>query len=134
KKELITRLGSRNYYQNHRTIIGDSTQDAGLGPGTLWQIDATQFDVYLVSSINRNIIVGRPTLILVVDVFSRMIVGLNVTLESFNSYTGAMVALANAMLPKEDYCKQFGISLYRNEWDVHCVPQRVFADRGELNN
>src|SRR5699024_6135894 len=73
-------------------------------------------------------------LILVVDVFSRMIVGLNVTLESFNSYTGAMVALANAMLPKEDYCKQFGISLDRNEWDVHCVPQKIFADRGELNN
>lgn len=134
RKELIQRFGSRNYYQNHRSIIGDSTQDAGLGPGTLWQIDATQFDVYLVSSVNRNIIVGRPTLILVIDVFSRMIVGMNITLESFNSYTGAMVALANAMLPKEDYCKQFGISLNKNEWDVHCIPQRIFADRGELNN
>lgn len=133
KKELINRKGSRNYYQNHRTIIGDSTQDAGLGPGTLWQIDSTQFDIYLVSSVDRNLIVGRPTLICVIDVFSRMIVGINVTFESFNSYTGTMVALANSMLPKNDFCKQFGITLDKNEWSVACVPQRIFADRGELN-
>lgn len=134
KKELIKRKGERKYNQKHRTIIGDSTQDAGLGPGTLWQIDATQFDIYLVSSMNRNIIVGRPTLILIIDVYSRMIVGCNVSLEPFNSYTGAMVALANAMLPKENYCKQFAVTIDKNEWDIGCIPQRVFADRGELNN
>ncbi|KGX85876.1 Mu transposase C-terminal domain-containing protein [Pontibacillus litoralis] len=133
KKELIKRQGARNYYQKHRTIIGNSTQDAGLGPGTLWQIDSTQFDIYLVSSVNRNLIVGRPTLICVIDVYSRMIVGVNVTFESFNSYTGTMVALANSMLPKNDFCKQFGITLNKDEWDVSCVPQRIFADRGELN-
>lgn len=133
KKELINRKGARNYFQNHRTIIGNSTQDAGLGPGTLWQIDSTQFDIYLVSSIDRNLIVGRPTLVCVIDVFSRMIVGVNVTFESFNSYTGTMVALANSMLPKSDFCKQFGITLDKDEWDVACVPQRIFADRGELN-
>ncbi|RDW18775.1 Mu transposase C-terminal domain-containing protein [Oceanobacillus chungangensis] len=133
KKELINRNGARNYFQNHRTIIGNSTQDAGVGPGTLWQIDSTQFDIYLVSSVDRNLIVGRPTVICIIDIFSRKIVGLNVTFESFNSYTGTMVALANAMLPKEEYCKQYGISLEKNEWDVACVPQKIFADRGELN-
>lgn len=134
KKELIKREGTRNYFQNHRTIIGESTQDAGLGPGTLWQIDATPLDVYLVSSVNRNLIVGRGILYLVVDVYSRLIVGMNLSFEPFNSYTGAMVALANAMLPKEEYCRQYGISLGKNEWNVACVPNRVFADRGELNN
>lgn len=133
KKELIKRKGTRNYFQNYRTIIGDSTQDAGLGPGNLWQVDATPFDIYLVSSTNRNIIVGRPTLYLVIDVYSRYIVGMNISFEPFNSYTGVMVALANSMTPKEDYCKQYGISLDKGDWDVACVPQRVFADRGELN-
>lgn len=104
-----------------------------MGPGTLWQIDSTQFDIYLVSSVDRNLIVGRPTLICVIDVYSRMIVWINVTFESFNSYTGTMVALANSMLPKSDYCKQFGITLEEDEWNVACVPQKVFADRGELN-
>lgn len=133
KKEIINRNGARKYFQNHRTIIGDSTQDAGLGPGTLWQIDSTQFDIYLVSSIDRNLIIGRPQVICIVDIYSRKIMGLNVTFESFNSYTGTMVALANAMLPKEEYCRQFGITLDKDEWDVSCVPQRIFADRGELN-
>lgn len=134
KKELIQRKGTRNYFQNFRTIIGNSTQDAGIGPGTLWQIDSTQFDIYLVSSVDRNLIVGRPTVICIIDIYSRMIVGINVTFESFNSYTGTMVALANAMLPKEEFCKQYGISLDKNGWDVACVPQKIFADRGELNS
>lgn len=133
KKQLIQRKGTRNYFQNYRTIIGNSTQDAGIGPGTLWQIDSTQFDIYLVSSVDRNLIVGRPQVICIIDIFSKKIMGLNVTFESFNSYTGTMVALANAMLPKEEYCKQYGISLEKDEWNVACVPQRIFADRGELN-
>lgn len=133
KKELIKREGNRHYFQNYRTIIGTSTQDAGLGPGTLWQIDATQFDIYLVSSVNRNLIVGRPTLVCVIDVYSRMIVGFNVTFEPFNSYTGVMMALVNSMTSKEEFCLQYGITLDKGEWDVSCVPQRIFADRGELN-
>ncbi|MBV6682353.1 Mu transposase C-terminal domain-containing protein [Bacillus sp. JRC01] len=132
KKEIIKRKGARNYYQNHRSI-GDSTQDAGLGPGTLWQIDSTQFDIYLVSSVNRNLIVGRPTVQCIVDVYSRMICGVNISFEAFNSYTSVMAALANSMLPKEDFCLQYGIQLHKGEWDVNCIPQRVFADRGELN-
>jgi len=133
KKELIKRKGTRSYFQNYRTIIGSSTQDAGLGPGTLWQIDATQFDIYLVSSVNRNLIVSRPNLICVIDVYSRMIVGINISFEPFNSYTGVMMALVNSMTPKENFCLQYGITLDKGEWDVACVPQRIFADRGELN-
>ncbi|NRG47713.1 DDE-type integrase/transposase/recombinase [Bacillus sp. CRN 9] len=133
KKELIKRKGTRDYFQNHRTIIGTSTQDAGLGPGTLWQVDTTQFDIYLVSSVNRNLIVGRPTLICVIDSYSRMIVGFNVTFEPFNSYTGVMMALINSMTPKDNFCLQYGITLDKGEWDVNCIPQRIFADRGELN-
>ena len=133
KKELIKRKGTRKYLQNYRAIVGDSTQDSGLGPGSLWQIDSTPFDLYLVSSVNRNLIIGRPILFLTMDVFSRTILGVNISMESFNSYTGAMVALANSMTPKEDYCLQYGISLDKNEWDVAHIPQRIFADRGELN-
>lgn len=133
KKEVMKRKGTRNYFQNYRTIIGDSTQDAGLGPGTLWQVDATQFDIYLVSSVNRNLIVGRPTLICVIDSYSRMIVGINVNFEPFNSYTGVMMALVNSMTSKEEFCLQYGITLDKGEWDVACIPQRIFADRGELN-
>lgn len=131
KKEIIKRKGTRVYQQNYRTIIGDSTQDAGLGPGTLFQIDSTMFDAYLVSSFNRDIIVGRPILFLIVDVYSRAIVGFNVSFESLNSYVGAMCALANSMLSKKELCKKYGIEILDKDFPF-CVPQRILADRGEL--
>lgn len=132
KTEISTRNGSRVYYQKHRAIIGDSTQDAGVGPGTLWQLDSTICDIYLVSSFNRDLIVGRPVLYIIIDVYSRMIVGMNVTFESFNSYIGAMVALANAMTAKAEYCSKYGIEISEGDWPVSCVPQKILADRGEL--
>ncbi|MGG1289834.1 Mu transposase C-terminal domain-containing protein [Bacillus smithii] len=131
KKEIISRSGTRVYQQNFRSIIGDSTQDAGIGPGTLLQIDSTVFDIYLVSSFNRDIIVGRPILFLVVDVYSRVILGFNISFESLNSYTGAMVALANSMTSKKGLCRKFGIDITDEEFP-YCVPQRILADRGEL--
>jgi hypothetical protein len=133
KTEVSRRYGERIYNQNNRSIIGSSTQEAELGPGTLWQIDSTIFDVYLVSSLNRNNIVGRPVLFLVMDVFSRMIIGVNITLESFNSYSGAMLALTNAMTSKVDYCKKYGINITDNEFP-YCIPQFILADRGEIVN
>jgi len=84
RNEIAKRYGDRVYQQKGRPIIGNSIQDT-LGPGELYQIDSTILDVYLVSKLNRNIIVGRPVLYLVVDVYSRMIVGMNVTIEPFNS-------------------------------------------------
>ncbi|MCM3591260.1 DNA-binding protein [Mesorhizobium sp. M00.F.Ca.ET.186.01.1.1] len=133
QREVSSRKGTRVYHQNYRSIIGDSTQDAGMGPATLWQIDSTVFDMYCVSSFNRDLIVGKPTLFLTIDVYSRLIVGINITFESLNSYTGAMVALANSMLPKKEFCAKYGIDIAEEDWPVACVPKRILADRGELN-
>lgn len=132
KKEVSTRNGSRVYHQKYRGIIGNSTQDAGLGPATLWQTDSTPLDIHCVSSINRNILVGKPLFHLVIDVYSRQIVGFSLTFESLNSYSGAMMALLNSMTPKKEFCKRYGIEI-EGEWDVACIPQRIFTDRGELN-
>lgn len=133
QREVSSRKGTRVYHQNYRSIIGDSTQDAGMGPATLWQIDSTVFDMYCVSSFNRDLIVGKPTLFLVIDVYSRMIVGMNISFEPLNSYVGAMVALANSMLPKKEFCAKYGIDIAEEDWPVACVPKRILADRGELN-
>lgn len=127
KNEVSKRYGERIYNQNYRSIIGSSTQEAELGPGTLWQIDSTIFDIYLVSSLNRNNLVGRPVLFLVMDVFSRAILGINVTIESFNSYSGAMIALTNSMTSKVNYCKKYGIDITDDEFP-YCVPQAILAD------
>lgn len=132
KKEISMRQGSRVYHQRYKGIIGNSTQDAGLGPATLWQTDSTPLDIHCVSSINRNILVGKPLLHMVIDGYSKMIMGISLTFESLNSYSGAMMALLNSMTPKIEFCKQYGIDI-EDDWNVACVPQRVFTDRGELN-
>ena len=133
KREVSKRKGSRVYHQKFRAIIGDSTQEAAYGPGTVWQIDSTPLDIYCVSSSNRNIIVGKPLLHLAVDVFSRVIVGFSLSFESLNAYSGAMVALLNSMTPKKEFCKTYGIEIEEDDWDVACIPQKIFTDRGELN-
>jgi hypothetical protein len=132
KKEISMRHGSRVYHQRFKGIIGNSTQDSGMGPATLWQTDSTPLDIHCVSSINRGILVSKPLLHLVIDGYSRMIVGFSLTYESLNSYSGAMMALLNSMTPKKEFCRKFGIDI-EDEWNVACVPQRVFTDRGELN-
>ncbi|GAA3647409.1 Mu transposase C-terminal domain-containing protein [Asaccharospora irregularis] len=131
KNKLSRRYGERIYEQKTRALLSSSLED-GASPGEVYQLDSTIMDVYIVSQINRNLIVGRPVLYIVVDVYSRMIVGINVTIEPFNSYTGAMVALINAFSDKVEYCKKFGIDIKKEDWNIDCIPQRILSDRGEL--
>lgn len=129
-RELISRQGQRQFNLRHRAIGGDSTSMA-FGSGSLYQIDATIADVYLVSSLNRNWIIGRPTLYLVIDVFSRLIVGFAVTLEA-PSWLGAMLALENATADKVEFCARYGIEITEAEWPSHHLPEAILADRGEF--
>ena len=101
-------------------------------PGELYQIDSTILDLYIVSELNRDLIVGRPVLYFVIDVYSRMIVGMNVTVENFNSYEGVKGALINSMTSKKKYCRKNGIEISEDEWNVSSIPKRILADRGEL--
>ncbi|MFV2050851.1 Mu transposase C-terminal domain-containing protein [Metabacillus sp. YM-086] len=130
KKEISQRKGRKNYEQNHRAIIGESTTEA-LGPGAIYQIDATIGDLYLLSRFNRDWIIGRPVIYSVMDVYSRMIVGLYIGLEG-PSWAGAMMALANAASDKVSFCREFGIEIEKHEWPVAHLPESILADRGEL--
>ncbi len=130
KRQLISRKGERRYKLSHRAIMGNSTQMA-FGSGSLFQIDATIADIYLVSWLNRRWIIGRPTLYLIVDVFSRLIVGFVVTLEP-PSWLGAMLALENATADKVDFCKKFDIEITEADWPSHHLPEAILADRGEF--
>ncbi|MDT0163537.1 Mu transposase C-terminal domain-containing protein [Bacillus sp. AG4(2022)] len=130
KKEISQRKGRKNYEQNHRAIIGESTTES-LGPGAIYQIDATIGDLYLLSRFNRDWIIGRPVIYSVMDVYSRMIVGLYIGLEG-PSWAGAMMALANAASDKVSFCRDFGIEIEKHEWPVAHLPESILADRGEL--
>lgn len=124
------RKGEINYLKDFRPVIGTSTSEVA-GPGSRYQIDATIADVYLVSEQDREKIIGRPTLYLVVDVFSRAIVGMYVGLENA-SWVSAMEALSNAVLDKVEYCSRFDIDITEDIWPTVGLPEAIIGDRGEM--
>lgn len=120
----------KNFNLKFRAILGNSTTQS-FGPGDLYQIDSTVGDIYLVSTLNPSVIVGRPTLYLVSDVFTRCIAGFHLTLES-PSYIQAALAIENACSDKVEFCRQFGIEISEEEWPCKGIPTNLVADRGDL--
>lgn len=129
-RAIAARVGQREYNLKHRPIRGDSTSMA-FGPGSLYQIDATVGDVYLVSSRNPRLIIGRPVIYVVVDTFSRLVVGFTVGLEG-PSWMGAVLAFEHVATDKVDFCSSLDITITPDLWPVQHFPEAVLADRGEL--
>ncbi|MBW4485317.1 MAG: transposase family protein [Tildeniella torsiva UHER 1998/13D] len=129
-KSISSRKGKRCFNLKHREVLGKSTQMA-FGPGSVYQIDATIGDVYLVSSLDRTKIIGRPVIYVLIDVFSRIVTGLSVSLEG-PSWLGAMQALENAAIDKVEFCREYGVEITNEDWPCHHLPEAILADRGEM--
>ncbi|MDC3424320.1 Mu transposase C-terminal domain-containing protein [Aquibacillus sp. 3ASR75-11] len=129
-KDIQFRKSTKEFELKHRPIISDSKSETN-GPGTRFQIDATIADIYLVSSLDVNKVIGRPVIYAVLDVYSRIITGLYVGLEG-PSWIGAMMALDNMVADKVEFCKQYGIDITPEQWPTHHLPEIIIADRGEF--
>jgi hypothetical protein len=127
---LRKRWGSKNFDLKGREIVG-VTQEKLFGPGSLFQIDATIADVYIVSSINREDIIGRPVLYFITDAFSRLVTGIYCGLEG-PSWNGAMMALVNSASDKVAFCREYGVIITKDEWACTHIPTAIRGDRGEL--
>ena len=130
KKDIQFRKSTKEYELKHRPILSDSKSETN-GPGTRFQFDATIADIYLVSSLDVNKVIGRPVIYAVLDVYSRIITGLYVGLEG-PSWIGAMMALDNMVADKVGFCKQYGINITPEQWPTHHLPEIIIADRGEF--
>ena len=130
KKDIIFRESEKEFNLKHREILGNSTQETD-GPGTRFQVDATIADIYIVSSLNRNRVIGRPVIYAIIDVFSRMVTGIYVGLEG-PSWIGAMMALDNMIEDKVEYCKKYDIEITEEQWPCKHLPEIIIADRGEF--
>ncbi len=120
----------RVYDKDRRALLGTSAAEV-FGPASRYQIDATVLDVYLLSRLRRSQIVGRPVLYVVIDVFSRMIVGIHLGFEG-PSWVGAMMALANTAADKVAYCRRFGVEISPQDWPCRSLPDILLGDRGEI--
>ena len=61
--------GIEAYEQTLRPVLGNSSKDV-MGPGDVFQIDATETDTYLVNSIRRERVIGCATHYFMTDVYS----------------------------------------------------------------
>ncbi len=130
QKDIIFRESEKEFNLKHRALLSNSKQETD-GPGTRFQVDATIADIYLVSSLNRNRVIGRPIVYAIIDVFSRMVTGIYVGLEG-PSWMGAMMALDNMIEDKVEYCRKYGIEISENQWTCKHLPEIIIADRGEF--
>ncbi|HOY87949.1 MAG: transposase [Methylotenera sp.] len=129
-EKIKSRSNKIEYLKDIQPLLSTANANV-LGPGSRFEIDATIADIYLISDSDRKNIVGRPVVYIVIDVFSRMVVGLYIGFEN-PSYVAAMQALSMAMTDKIAYCKEYGIEISYEEWPVMGLPDAILADRGEL--
>lgn len=120
-----------NYFNaNVRTIINNMRSEV-RGIGSRYVLDATTADNYIVSIIDRNRIVGRPTVYLIVDVETRVIVGFYVGLEP-PSYEAAMLAMLNVFEDKVALCAKYGIPITPDMWPNAPTCHSLLSDGGEM--
>lgn len=98
-------------------------------PLAVVQIDHTPLPVQLIDEVHGTPI-GRPMVTVVIDLFSRMVVGFYLTLEApGNLSTG--LAISSAILPKGDLLKEHGIS---QPWPCSGRMRMICADNaGEFH-
>ena len=129
-KSLRRRVGSNAYHLKHRPVV-EGVGEHARGPGDRYEVDATIGDITLISAMEKDQVVGSPTLYLVVDVFSTMIVGVSALLGK-PSWAGMMCALRDAFSPKVPLCRRHGIEIQQRDWPCHHLPHLLVGDRGEL--
>lgn len=126
------RYGKHEYENNKKPRPG-SVNDDCRGAGDVFEIDSTRADIWLVARANRAAVFKRkPTLYLVVDRGSTLIVGFHVTLENPSWSEGAQAILSIA----GDWiklCKRFGVPYRKEDWPAWGIlPNRFVSDRGDM--
>lgn len=125
-QKAISREGLTNYQRNLRPAFG-SASGWRPKPGA-YQMDATQADIYLVSRLDRSVVVGRPYIYMAVDTATQLIAGIYVGFDCDES--AVMACLAQAAGDKEEYCREYGIDIQPEQWPSRGMPAEIITDKG----
>lgn len=128
---LRGRKGDSDYEREDRKVLGTVLADC-LGVGHYYEIDATIADIYLVSHADSTKIIGKPTLYLIIDRKSRLIVGFYFGLENA-SWNAALQAILSISEDKRSLCQRYGVEYDPRDWPAHQVfPQQFLGDRADM--
>jgi putative transposase len=126
ERERISRRRGR------RAAIMQFEPNEGTVPDADWplavvQIDHTKVNVIVVHEVSRQPI-GRAWITLVIDVYSRMILGMYLTLDAPSAMSAGM-AVSHAILPKERWLEELGLD--NVEWPCWGVMGVIHMDNAK---
>lgn len=125
-RKEIRRDGLSDFERNKKSLFGNAYEWRDrLG---YYQMDATEADIYLVSSFDPDITIGRPVVYTAVDTLTGLIAGINVTLSQ-NSQD-VMGCIVNAAANKVLYCDLYGIKIKQEQWPSIGLPKGIITDQG----
>ncbi len=124
KKILTSRIGHLEVSQTIAPTPGEYTE--AKNPLDVVQIDHTILDIIVVSEEDRMPI-GRPYITLAIDVYSRMVAGLYISLDPPGAL-GTGLCLSNAILPKGDICAEYQL---KSEWPFWGIMRNLHMDNAK---
>lgn len=130
---LRKRKGNKNFERNHRAKTGSVELDCH-GVGHIYELDASILDVTLVSTKSRQLIVGKPTLYLIIDRKSRLIVGFYLGFENA-SEAAARESILSLGMDMRKFCAALGIRYDPADWPANgLLPKSILIDMGEFKS
>ena len=121
--ELIRRRHGRNAARRLQAVEGRFPEVRQ--PFDTVQIDHTRVDIIVVDPFTRQPI-GRPWISVAIDVHTRCIVGLCLTLEA-PSAVSVGLCLAHAAMDKKPWLERIGVE---SEWLMAGIPKVIHVDNG----
>ncbi|RNM31609.1 transposase [Absicoccus porci] len=128
KQRDIAKTSRREYRNNKRLLVSDNLYNVH-GPGDVVEMDEVEMDVSLVSEADPTKVIGRPIVHVMIDIYSRMIIAVSVSLEN-NSVLGLTNCLINLAEDNKALCRRFGLELKDGLWDINIIPNKIRSDRG----
>jgi len=115
------RRGERDIVKSTMAVPGEY---AVSRPLEVVQIDHTQVDIIVVDDVTREPLPGRPWLTLAIDVFSRMVAGLHLSMSA-PSRVSVGLCLLHSVFDKTAWLKDREID---QDWPVTGLPEAIHID------
>ncbi|MDD2356453.1 MAG: DDE-type integrase/transposase/recombinase [Thiovulaceae bacterium] len=123
RESLKKRHGHRAYKQQFVEASGEYPE--GNYPFEVIQIDHTPMDIIVVDKVYRKPL-KRPYLTVAIDVYSRMIAGIYISLEG-PGYYNVSQCLFSVFSKKDDLLQKYEIP---GEWNIYGIPRVIHVDNG----
>lgn len=130
-EDYVMRNGYKDARNNIRPLQSDTI--CALDHQTIgdcYEVDEMETDYELVSSYDRNHVIGRGVMYLSIDVFSKMITGYSIGIDN-NSWSGVEMLLLNMAEDKVQHCSERGVQITEEDWPVsYVLPRQIMVDNG----